>query len=86
LAGERWLYFKGSGGEGGLEEWAPRGGGMGKRERGRGLGAAWSSAMVWLRRGSGPVEARAGGALPRDNGERRGRCNTDGVANRWAET
>jgi hypothetical protein len=38
-----------------------------ERERERGVG------LVWRRRGSGPAAARAGGALPRDSGERRGR-------------
>jgi hypothetical protein len=44
LVGERRLYFKGSGGEGGPEEWAPRGGGVGKRERG---GWARRGAVRW---------------------------------------
>jgi hypothetical protein len=66
--------LKGSGGEGGPKGWAPRGGGVGERERERGgPSMVWSSTTVWHRCGSGPTASRAGGALPRDSGERRGR-------------
>jgi hypothetical protein len=36
-------------------------------------GVVWSSAAAWRRRGNGPAVALAGGALPCDSGERRGR-------------
>jgi hypothetical protein len=74
--------LRGAAGRGGPEEWAPHGGGPGERER----GGAWARhGAVWHRCGSGPAVARAGGALPRDSVERRGRRDVDGVADRWAE-
>jgi hypothetical protein len=78
--------FKGSGGEG-RKVWrrveAER---ERKRKRGGALGVAWTSAMAWCRRGSGPTTTRAGDALPRDNGGWRGRRDADDVADRWAGT
>jgi hypothetical protein len=70
LVGGRRLCFKGSDGEGGrrgrhrVEVERER-----EREREGGPGA------VWRRRGSGSAVACADGPLPRDSGERRGRCD-----------
>jgi hypothetical protein len=55
-----------------------------EREREGALGTAWSSVTACHQRGSGPAAARAGGALSRDSGGRRGRCDTFDVADRWA--
>jgi hypothetical protein len=53
-------------------------------EREGALGAAWSTAALFHQCGSRPAAARAGGALPRDSGERRGRRNMVDVADRCA--
>jgi hypothetical protein len=45
-----------------------------ERERVREGGLAWRGA-AWRRRGNGSATVRAGHALPRDSGERRGRCD-----------
>jgi hypothetical protein len=57
-----------------------------ERESEGALGAAWSSAAVCHRRGSGPAVARVGGAFPRDGGGRQGRRDAIDVADRWAGT
>jgi hypothetical protein len=46
----------------------------------------WSSTAVWRRCGNGPAAAHAGGALPRDSGEQRGRHDAVDVADRWVGT
>jgi hypothetical protein len=73
-AGGRWLGFKGSGGEG-AEEWMPRGGRAEEREGERG-----GPGRGVEQRGD-VSSTRAGGALPRDSGGRRGWHD---VADRWA--
>jgi hypothetical protein len=55
-----------------------------EREREGALGVAWSNEAACHRRDSGPIAARVGGALPRDSGGRRGRCDAVVAADRWA--
>jgi hypothetical protein len=84
IFGRQRLHFNGKRRGGGPEGWTPRGGGAGESEGERGgLGAAWSRTVAWRRRSSDPAMARAGGALPHDSGERRGRHDAVDVADRW---
>jgi hypothetical protein len=72
--------LRGAAGRGGPKGWTPRGGRAEEREGERGaLGTA-----VCHRRDSGPATARAGGAVPRDSGGRRGRRGAVDAVNRWA--